>query len=247
MRGLATPVGYDRVDRPGARALVKREAHAWAIAIFEDSRTLYDAVDASELATGQGRGTVRTLGAPNGEGRWVIRHYRRGGLFGPFWDDRYPRTGSPRPFAELEASTRLRRAGIRTPEVMAAAVYASGPFYRGDLVTVFAEGPTLIDFLSGTESDLEAQERALTSVATVVADLAALGAYHVDLNARNLLIAPESGPWILDLDRMRFGTDAGRSTRMMTNRLIRSLAKLGCESALLDLASRILSTRVART
>jgi 3-deoxy-D-manno-octulosonic acid kinase len=245
VRGLATPGDYHRADRRGAQALVKSEARAWATAIFDEAGTLYDVGGAATLATGQGRGAVRTLTAPEGEGRWVVRHYRRGGLLGPFWDDRYPRLGTPRPFAELEASTRLRQAGIRTPEVMAAATYPSGAFYRGDLVTVFAEGPTLIDFLSGHESNRGAQEQALMSVATAVTELAAVGAHHVDLNARNVLIDPasECPPWILDLDRMRFGTEPGRAAQLMSDRLMRSLAKLGCDSALLDRAAQILSRR----
>lgn len=245
MRGLATPVGYARVDRRGAQALVKSGARPWATAILDGAGTLYEASGAATLVAGQGRGAVRTLTAPEGEGRWVVRHYRRGGLLGPFWDDRYPRLGTPRPFAELGASTKLRQAGIRTPEVMAAAVYPRGPFYRGDLVTAFADGPTLIDFLAGKESDLGAQERALMSVAAAVVELAAVGAHHVDLNARNVLIDPaaESAPWILDLDRMRFGIEPGQAAHMMSERLMRSLTKLGCESALLARAAQILSPR----
>ena len=71
---------------------------------------------------------------PAGE-RWVVRHYHRGGAMAPILGDRYLRLGTPRPFRELATGWEVEARGIPTPAHLGAAVYPSGLWYRGDLVT----------------------------------------------------------------------------------------------------------------
>jgi hypothetical protein len=77
-----------------------------------------------------GRGPVHALPAPDG-GRWVVRPYLRGGvLAAPLLGDRHLRVGTARPVAEASASAEVSERGIRTPRVVAGAVYPSGAFCR---------------------------------------------------------------------------------------------------------------------
>lgn len=81
-------------------------------------------------------------GAPGSDApeRWVVRHYHRGGAIAPVLGDRYLRLGAPRPVREYGTGRALERRGIPTPVHIAAAVYPSGIWYRGDLVTRWVPG-----------------------------------------------------------------------------------------------------------
>ncbi|MFO7892675.1 MAG: lipopolysaccharide kinase InaA family protein, partial [Longimicrobiales bacterium] len=80
--------------------------------------------------------------APRGDApeRWVVRHYHRGGAIAPILGDRYLRLGAPRPVREYGTGRALERRGLPTPAHIAAAVYPSGIWYRGDLVTRWVPG-----------------------------------------------------------------------------------------------------------
>ena len=67
--------------------------------------------------------------------RWVVRHYHRGGAIASLLGDRYLRVGRPRPFRELRVGWAVEARGVPTPVHIGAAVYRSGIWYRGDLVT----------------------------------------------------------------------------------------------------------------
>lgn len=144
--------------------------------------------------------------------------------------DRYMRLGRPRPFRELTASTWARSRGIRTPRVIAAAMYPDGPFYRADIVTEVVEGAvTLADRLHETDGE-RGWLVAMASVGDLVRTLAETGLYHVDLNARNVLVGanPEEDPWIIDLDRARvLGRASPQAADRMLARLTRSIVKSG--------------------
>src|SRR4029453_11025308 len=65
-------------------------------------------------------------------GRWVLRHYRRGGLIAKLSQDSYLWTGAARTrsFAEWRLLAELRRRGLRVPAPIAAR-YVRGLFtYR---------------------------------------------------------------------------------------------------------------------
>jgi len=145
-------------------------------------------------------------------------------------EDRYLRVGRPRPFRELEASCLARGRGIRTPAVVAGATYLDGPYYRCDLVTEVVPGVrTLADLLhqhDGTRGWLVTMARA----GTLVRALAEAGVFHIDLNARNILMAddPTDDAWVVDLDRARILPRASSSaSERMQIRLTRSIVKIG--------------------
>ena len=145
-------------------------------------------------------------------------------------EDRYLRVGRPRPFRELEASCLARGRGIRTPAVVAGATYLDGPYYRCDLVTEVVPGVrTLADLLhqhDGTRGWFVTMARA----GTLLRALAEAGVFHIDLNARNILMAddPTDDAWVVDLDRARILPRASSSaSERMQIRLTRSIVKIG--------------------
>jgi 3-deoxy-D-manno-octulosonic acid kinase len=245
--------GFDLVDHPGASVLARGEAIPWVRYVLEGGATLYEAAaaerDAFELP---GRTPVFAIPAkggrrkappeegpkrepPDPDPRWAVRHFTRGGRILPkLLGDRYLEIGVPRPFHEARVSEEARARGIPTPQVMAAALYSTPPFYRADLVTEFVPGST--DLLGVLFDDTKtgigpASERldALKATGALVRKLSQAGLQHEDLHAGNVLLQWEGilpGALVLDLGRSRLlqrGTPA--SPGPMLNRLTRSLRK----------------------
>ena len=133
---MRIPPGFEAVSGVSARGFARPEAVAWVEQALGRWGTLHRASrHESDVIEFTGRGTVRAVPAPDGEGRWVVRRYRRGGMLAPLLGDRYLRRGEPRPLRETRASEAARRSGIATPPVIAGVIYPAGAWYRADLVT----------------------------------------------------------------------------------------------------------------
>ncbi|HSA54231.1 MAG TPA: lipopolysaccharide kinase InaA family protein [Gemmatimonadaceae bacterium] len=140
------------------------------------------------------------------ERRVVVRHSRHGGLLGPLRGDLFfPPTRAP---YELLVSHLLASAGIRTPPVVAIAVYRAGALMRrSDVVTMELPGRDLGSALLD-EPDEDVRRTWVAAVAGLVQSLSGVGAWHPDLNVRNVLLV-ERDPgsvdaFVLDVDRIRF-------------------------------------------
>lgn len=233
---MKLPPGYLPVEAPGARAFALSSARPWTEATLARGETLHErALRSEDVEIFRGRGRVAVVGGA--EGRWAVRHYRRGGAIARLLGDRYLRIGFPRPLVELWASVRVRELGIDTPQIVAGALYPGGPFYRADLVTAFVEkSRDLASALFGERAgppDFERTE-ALAATGRLVAKMAARGVLHADLNASNVLLVAEKGgvrPLLLDLDRCRIRTGGRERLRgRLLGRLERSLQKIGAAS-----------------
>ncbi len=224
---MKAPDGFVEVDGIAARGFARAEAVAWvdqALARWGSlDRAARHADDALALA---GRGAVHAVPAPPG-GRWVVRRYRRGGWVAPVLGDRYLRRGEPRPLVETRASETARARGIATPRVVAAILYPSGLFYRADLVTEWVPDSVDLAVRLFGEPRAPATESLMAEAAAVVSRLAAAGVRHADLNAKNLLVAPDDPPrlHVLDLDRASVGPPGSLRPARMAARLERSLRK----------------------
>lgn len=163
-------------------------------------------------------------------------------------EDRYFRLGTPRPFRELRTGRALEELGIPTVLHLGAAVYPSGPWYRGDLVTryvpgsrdlaaVLFPGGSLADDTRSTLGSAPSEpapdaEAAMKAAGSLVRLLHDRGVVHRDLNLKNILITgSESGDvgvraLVLDLDRasVRERVDE-RARRRMLDRFWRSARK----------------------
>jgi 3-deoxy-D-manno-octulosonic acid kinase len=172
--------------------------------------------------TAGGRGTVAFV--RDGERRWVLRHYRRGGLVAKLLGDQYLWTGADRTraFREWRLLRELRAAGLPVPEPVAARYERNGLFYRADLIT--AELPTrrtLAHALAAAPLDAATW----WAVGTCIGRLHAHGVHHADLNAHNLLLGPDGTVYVLDFDRGRI-RPRGAWERAVLERLQRSLRKV---------------------
>ncbi len=186
------------------------------------------------VETLQGRGAVRVVPAPAGAGRWVVRHYHRGGGMA-FLGDRYLRMGEPRPSREFRLGRRLEEMGVPTVRHVGAATYPAGLWYRGDLVTELVAGSRdLAAIVFGEDGEDDGRAAAAMSAAgALVRTLHDRGVVHRDLNIKNILIeegeaAGEGGvrARILDLDRASVGERVGEGARRrMLERFWRSVRK----------------------
>ncbi len=176
---------------------------------------------ALEQAAG-GRGTIAFV--REGERRWVLRHYRRGGLVARFLDDAYLWTGAERTrsFAEWRLLRRLRDWGLPVPRPVAARYARSGLFYRADLLTEeLPTRTTLAMALAASAMDSDSWR----AIGRCIAALHARGVHHADLNAHNLLLGSDGAVFVLDFDRGRVRA-RGAWEGAVLERLRRSLDKV---------------------
>ena len=197
-------------------AVSPQVGHEWFAADYWRDR------DALRTQSG-GRGGVAIIATPAGE--CVLRHYRRGGLVATLMGDRYLWTGTDRtrPFMEFRLLAEIARLGLPGPAVVAARYCRHGPFYGADLITRrIADAQTLAECLAAGRLDGELAEE----VGALVARFHRGGVWHADLNAHNVLVAP-NGLYLIDFDRGRQRTPAVAWQRANLLRLRRSLLKLG--------------------
>jgi 3-deoxy-D-manno-octulosonic acid kinase len=189
-------------------------------AVFDPAH--WQAQGALESARG-GRGTVAFVRASRDQ-RWVLRHYRRGGLIARLAGDLYVWTGADRTrsFGEWRLLRQLRAWGLPVPTPVAARYERAGLFYRADLLT--AELPvrrTLTQALQQAPLPIEAWH----AIGQCVGSLHARGVQHADMNAHNLLVGASNDIYVLDFDRGRIRA-RGPWERAVLARLRRSLLKV---------------------
>jgi len=141
--------------------------------------------------------------------RLVVRRFSHGGLMRWVTGERY--LDPERPFRELVLSDSLRRAGIDTPQVVAARARPAfvGGWYL-DLVTRRIEGTTDLGFVMARaragELDVASKRTLLRATGALVRKLHRHGCLHSDLTPTNLLVetnsleAGEPRLWVIDLD-----------------------------------------------
>jgi 3-deoxy-D-manno-octulosonic acid kinase len=189
-----------------------------------------------------GRSALRAMRLRDGETA-LIRDYRHGGVFRALtrtWFFTWP----PRPFRELTITEELRRRGLRTVEVYAAAVQRTGgPFYRGCLVTrELRDARDLWAALQDRSMGAERLRAILKATAETVSHMHREGVYHSDLNLKNILIRkqPDSVEgYIIDFDKAKLflGKLPPVLAKKNLDRLLRSALKLDPEGRYLSPAS----------
>jgi hypothetical protein len=227
--GSRVPSGYVTLSVNGKRVLA-REWAADAVRQAVATGTLYEwAAAQKDPDEMRGRGISYGVTIPAGYASAstpvVVRRNRHGGLLRFLTGEHFllP-TRAP---LELATAVRLQEAGIPTPEVVACAVYpAAGMFGRSDVMTRrLPKGDDLPAVWK--EADASARESLIESVAALLRALARVGAWHADLNLKNVYIAADGTvphPYLLDVDRVTFPGTPDVATRNF-ERLARSARK----------------------
>jgi len=206
-------------------------ADATRLGVHRPDEALFDVAEwrrrgALEERSG-GRGTVAFLcagGHPQPQ-RWVLRHYRRGGLVAQALGDRYLYTGDERTraFREWRLLAQLVALGLPVPPPVAARFERSGPlFYRADLVT--EELPTRNTLTQSLAAGPLPAAR-WADVGRCIARFHARGVQHADLNAHNVLLGAADAVYVVDFDRGRL-RERGAWEQAVLDRLRRSLVKV---------------------
>ena len=169
-----------------------------------------------------GRGTVAFV-HDTGR-RWVLRHYRRGGLVARLLDDTYFYTGAARTraHAEFRLLRRLREWNLPVPVPVAARYQRAGLVYRADLLT--EELPTRLTLAQALASG-PLETATWRAIGRCIAGLHSRGVQHADLNAHNLLLGADGEVYVLDFDRGRVRARGAWEDRVLA-RLRRSLDKV---------------------
>lgn len=203
--------------------------------VVEDGKTvtvvkpaMREAVAAREPAPGAGapkagRAPLERIAVPGGVG--LVRHCRRGGLLGGVLADLY--LDGKRFLRELGVADALVRRGVPTPEPLAGIRREALPgLYRAEIVV--REVPDARDLAAALRAQPERKAELLAAAARLLRQCHDAGLLHPDLNARNILIAPDGAAMILDLDRAELADELSLGDRLgMVARLYRSLHKLG--------------------
>ena len=169
-----------------------------------------------------GRGSAWFIDAPFGPA--VLRQYLRGG-----WAAKLSRSAyffstveSSRPFREFNVLVSLYELGLPVPRPLAALCEHHGFMSSGALMTARIEGAqTLADVLSGDNASVELW----AEVGRCIRRFHQAGAWHADLNARNILLDAENRVFLIDFDRARFTPDKAVNGANNLARLKRSLVK----------------------
>ena len=188
---------------------VKRSAITGGAMLYDTSRAgnlsadwfeprYWEALGALD-GSARGRAAARFVNAADGR-RYVLRHYRRGGLMARFSADRFVWHGEEgtRPFAEWQLTYHLHRAGLPVPVPLAARYQRDAFTYRGDLITErLSEVVSLAACLRlGALSILN-----WIAIGRCVRRFHAFGVCHADLNAHNVLLGSEDSVFLIDFDR----------------------------------------------
>jgi hypothetical protein len=225
----AIPKDYQRFHEGTAHVIAHESCVEWAKSVLPE-RSLYSWAsqqpDAQDLG---GRVPAYSVLLPGQERRVVVRHSHHGGLLGRLQGDLFlPPTRAP---YELLISHLLAGLGVRTPLVVAIAVYpVKRLFRRSDVVSLELPGRDLGKALRD-QPDADVRRGWLNSIAALIRALTSIGAWHPDLNVGNVLLV-ETGPsawdaYVLDIDRLQFAPPSDPTVRDANlDRLERSIRKL---------------------
>ncbi|MBT8141982.1 MAG: 3-deoxy-D-manno-octulosonic acid kinase [Gammaproteobacteria bacterium] len=173
----------------------------------------------------KGRGTTYKVQCEFDRHAWVLRQYRRGGLFGRVIKQSYFFSGESRvrSFAEWRLLQSLREQDLPVPEPVAAMYFRLGPYYRAAILTRYIPETRTLSQLLSKQGNIP-----WSGIATAIHQLHRAGLIHGDLNAHNILIDKNDSVTVIDLDKSGYlpGIDLSSQHRANLERLQRSVNKV---------------------
>jgi 3-deoxy-D-manno-octulosonic acid kinase len=219
---ITLPVRRAVVKRHNARILYDADVAAHALNDWFEPEALIRCGRVSGSTSG-GRGPVYFFSYAGKD--YALRHYRRGGKAASLLGDRYLWTGldNSRAWREWMLLAKLAEMRLPAPRPFAARVVRCGVFYRADLITErIANASSLFARLTiGRLSEVIWRE-----IGCMIAKFHALGVWHADLNAHNILLSRDGAASLVDFDRARIQHNSARAREANLARLLRSLRKL---------------------
>jgi 3-deoxy-D-manno-octulosonic-acid transferase len=173
-------------------------------------------------ALGAGRGHIHRVS--DARGRYLLRHYYRGGLIARLSRDLFLArpTVRTRAMAEYTLLSQLRARGLAVPRACAARHVRHGLFYRADiLVALIPDATDVARLLHDTRALTPGEWQALGQAVRSLHDEQV---FHSDLNCHNLMLDAAGKAWIVDFDKCGFRAgDPWKADNLA--RLLRSLRK----------------------
>jgi len=149
------------------------------------------------LGANSGRGSAWVIKSE--WGKWVLRHYLRGGLYAKLNKDHYLWSGlkNTRAYREFELLQQLQTWQLPAPAPVAAKIRKSGLMYQNDLIMAhIPHRQTLAQAIIAHETS----EQDWQMTGQTIARFHEHGVFHADLNAHNILLSDKL-VHVIDFDK----------------------------------------------
>lgn len=181
------------------------------------------------LGAKSGRGSAWIIKSEHG--KWVLRHYYRGGLPAKINKDRFLWLGldNCRAFKEFRLLQTLQQKQLPAPAPVAARVQRKGLSYRTDIIVEHINHQqTFADLLKPNPTQpLDLKQWQL--IGNTIAQFHRQGVFHADLNAHNILL-DQKQCFLIDFDKGSIKTINHSWQQANLNRLKRSIEKISKQS-----------------
>lgn len=184
---------------------ITREKNQWLIA----SDNIKEEVTAQWFQQEYWLNQGRLLGASSGRGsawviksewgKWILRHYYRGGLYANFIKDSYLWAGLARTrvYQEFKLLEKIHDLGLPSPKPIAALIQKKGLYYKNDLIMQHIDHQkTMAKSLIENDLPLNLWQQ----IGRTISQYHHNGIYHSDLNAHNILLSSDQ-VFIIDFDK----------------------------------------------
>ena len=187
--------------------------------LFSPSHWLHSKKSSNEIG---GRGNVYFLN--DGDKKYVLRHYFRGGLASKLSYDSYLWLGEnkTRSFREWRLLKFLYDKNLPVPRPAAANYQKNNYLYKADIITLqIPEVQPLATFIA----EKTIPNNFWCKLGYQIANFHFVGLFHADLNAFNIQIDKSYKSWLIDFDKGSI-REPGRWEQSNLNRLKASLEKI---------------------
>lgn len=186
------------------------------------------------LGAKSGRGSAWIVKSEHG--KWVLRHYYRGGLPAKINRDRFLWTGvdNSRAFKEFRLLQTLQQKQLPAPAPIAARVQKHGISYRTDIIVEHIKHQQTFADLLKPSSNQPPDPELWGLIGSTIAQFHRQGVFHADLNAHNILL-DQKQCFLIDFDKGSIRTLKHSWQQANLNRLKRSIEKISNQSCSKDL------------
>lgn len=154
----------------------------------------------------------------------VLRHYRRGGLFGKIVKDRYffHSIEQTRAYQEFNLLEKMYEWGLPVPRPVAIQIEKGFFCYRADIMLEKVENTRDLSQILQKENLTAKQYQ---QIGQLIRQLHDHQVHHTDLNIHNILLDTSGRFWLIDFDKCYLDAENGSWKQENLDRLLRSFHK----------------------